>query len=920
MSGQIFGRDAELQALTAFLGAIEHSATAMVLAGPPGAGKTTLMRAASQLAADRGCTVLATTPARADMRLAFAGLADLIEPYVGRVLDGLPRPQADALRAALLLTAAPASPPEPRLIATAFRSAVAQLAESAPVLVAVDDIQWLDPPSESAVGFAARRFGSERVGLLCAQRTDKPGAQLPLELSRGRLSCNLVPLGGLSIGALHRMLHTRLGRSFPHPTLRRIEAESGGNPLIALEIGRALTRRSDGTYVRALPVPDSLSGLVDEHISELPVAVRAGLELMAILPGVATATYVAAGVDEAELDAAVEAGVLEPAGSHLAFAHPMLRSAVEAMIPPARLRELHLRAARLTENTEDAARHEALAVTEPSAAVAGRLEDSARAAVSRGAPRNAAELFELAASLTPDGEHADKGRRIAEAARYQALRGDLAAAASLLRQFLASAPAGPHRAAALAQLGRLVTDEDGPRAVELLNEALAQAGPDPVLIAEVHMSLSEAMSRSGAPERALDEARCAIVAAERAGGPELISAAIMTACSMQLLDGREVDQDLLQRALSVEDELGLEACMENPASLVAGQASFLAGRLEEAEAHWRRVLAACEVTGQEYWRPDMFMRLSQLAVCRGDLEAAAALAAQGLECAEQLDHPHVLAALLWASGLSAVYRGEVDTATTLARKAMEVAGEASTPTFRLRGESLLGMLELAQGNYRAAADCLGPLAVRWRSGSARFLVTTGLDLEAVDALIGAGDLEQAAALVTDMAATAYGPVGNAIIARCRGHLAAARGDLREGVAQLTTALRLHDQVSPQPLARGRILLLLGGIQLRRKERAAARATLTEAHELFARAGARLWAERALAELARISGRAPAPTDLTATELRVADLVAAGRTNKEAAAELFVSVRAIESTLTKVYAKLGVRSRTELAAVMQHASR
>ncbi len=153
----------------------------------------------------------------------------------------------------------------------------------------------------------------------------------------------------------------------------------------------------------------------------------------------------------------------------------------------------------------------------------------------------------------------------------------------------------------------------------------------------------------------------------------------------------------------------------------------------------------------------------------------------------------------------------------------------------------------------------------------------------------------------------------AIIARCQGHLAAARGDLQGAVDQLQQALRLHDQISPQPVARGRILLLARRRAASAQERGAARATLAEALALFERAGARIWADRARAELARISGRGRGPADLTATELRVAELVASGRTNKEAAAELFVSVRAIESTLTKTYAKLGVRSRTELAA-------
>jgi DNA-binding CsgD family transcriptional regulator len=609
----------------------------------------------------------------------------------------------------------------------------------------------------------------------------------------------------------------------------------------------------------------------------------------------------------------VEAGVLEQAGSRLQFAHPLLRAAVAGRIPPARLRELHALAASLTDLPEDAARHQALAAPGPSSPVAASLEAAAMAAVNRGAPGNAGELFELAAALTPEDQYADRSRRVAEAGRLLVLGGNRPAATAILERFFATAPTGSPQADALARLGALLTDYDPPRAIALLEQALAAPTADAALAADIHVTLAEVSSRRGDPVRALDEARRAVAAAEAAGRPALTAGAILALCQMQLMDGRPVDEALLNRALEIENELGISACMENPPAVIAGLASFLAGRLEEAEAHWRRLLAACDATGLEYWRPDMFLRLSQVAVCRGDLDAAAALAAEGLECAEQQDQLHAVAALLWGCGLAAACRGDVEEARELARRGMLVAAKTSTPTFQLRNEALLGTIDLAQGNYQAAADRLGPLAARWRSGSARFLVTIGIDVEAVEALIFAGDLEQAARLVADMATSAHNTLGAAIIARCRGQLAAARGELGEAIDDLQQALWLHDQISPQPLGRGRILLLLGGVQLRLKERAAARATLSEALALFDRAGARIWAERARGELGRISGRAPGSSDLTVTELRVAELIASGRTNKEAAAELFVSVRAVESTLTKAYAKLGVRSRTELAA-------
>lgn len=190
--------------------------------------------------------------------------------------------------------------------------------------------------------------------------------------------------------------------------------------------------------------------------------------------------------------------------------------------------------------------------------------------------------------------------------------------------------------------------------------------------------------------------------------------------------------------------------------------------------------------------------------------------------------------------------------------------------------------------------------------------------DAAEALIGAGELDEAAAVLSALERDLASPVTAALTARCRGALAAARGSLDAAVRELTEALRLQDLMAAQPLDRGRTLLVLGGVQRRMKHRGAARATLSEAMDTFDGVIAPLWAARARAELARVSGRAPGPTDFTVTERRVTELVARGMSNREVAAELFVTVRAVESTLTKAYAKLGVRSRTELAARLHEA--
>ena len=914
MSAGVFGRDAELGALAGFLDGQPAGPGALVLAGAPGAGKTTLLRAGAALAAERGFAVLQTMPARSEVRLGFAGLADLLEPRLPDVIGELAPPQARALRAALFLEEAPLRPPEPRLIAVAFRAAVTALARSVPVVLVIDDVQWLDPASEAAVGFAVRRLEREPVRLLCAQRTAGPGADLPLELAQAKMRAGLLPVGGLSLGALHRMLRTRLGASFSHPTLRRIEAGSGGNPFIALEIGRALVRRgvtSDPTA--ELPVPETLSKLVGERLGALTAPVVDALRQVAVMPDAPADTYVAAGVGAAALDGAVLAGVLEPDAGRLRFTHPLLAAAVTGAIPPARKRELHAAAARVVRRPEERARHRALASSGRSARVAAELEAAAESAAGRGAPATAAELFELAASLTPDHDQARSRQRRLDAARQLALAGETRAAMASLERLVASAPPGPQRADALIQLGEL-REDDLVAATALLEEALVETADDRGRTAEVRLALSDLWLKRGNGARAISEARAALPGAEAAGSPALLATALAHTFDLGLMHGDRVDERLLTRALELER--GIDRLLPGtPPSWLAGLWHLLQGRLDAADKELRMVLARAEADGVEHWRADTQLRLSQVAARRGDAAGAAEHAARSLEIAEQLDRPHTICAALHGCACAELLAGNAESARALAVRGAELAEQAGDPPYTVLNQALLGSLDLALGDCPAAASRLTALVSRLPVLGIRPTTQT-IWADAVEALAAAGELAQAAQVTAQLERLIREPVTAALAARCRGLVAAARGDGDAALAELASALRLHDQVCPMPVERGRTLLVRGGVQRRLKQRAAARATLSEAVAVFDGIGARLWAARARDELARISGRGPGSEDLTITERRVAELVARGMSNREVAAELFVTVRAVESTLTKAYAKLGVRSRTELAVRME----
>ena len=918
MPDGVFGRDAELSALDAFLAGLSSAPGALVLAGEPGAGKTTVLRAGLERAEGLGYTVLRTLPSPSDMRLAFAGLADLLGSHLDAVLPGLPSPQRRALGVALLTEDAPPVPPEPRMIAAAFRNAVLALAATAPVVLVIDDVQWLDAPTGLAIGFALRRFEAERVGLLCAQRTEQPGAGVPgagvpLDLDRARFGTEVLPLGGLSLGALHRLLSTRLGIPLSHPALRRVHAESAGNPFVALEIGRALARRGIVRITEGpLPVPDTLSALIAERLRELPASVADALGIVAVMPGAPVSRYLATGIAGSDLDAAVLAGVLEADSGRLRFSHPLLASAVLAAVPPARLRELHALAARQAADTGEKARHRALAAG-PSAEIAADLDEAARLAERRGAPGTGAELLELAADRTPDDQPDDRHRRLLSAGKLLHVAGETRAAAAVLGELAASTPPGLRHAEVIAQLG-WINDDDYEAATRLLEEALAEAGGDPGLCARIHSYLSDHWEVRGDIGKARTQAYQALAYAERAGDQALLAALLAHAFGCDWRCGGEADEWQLARALELERGLTVPISHLAPPSQVAGMYLIRVGRLDEAAQALERVLARAEADGVEYLRSDTLRLLSAIATCRGDPRRGMALAQAGLDLAEQLASGQLASAQLYACAFAALALGQPGEVAEFTRRGQDLSRKVGDQVFLRCHEIHLGELDLARGDFAAAAAQLRRLVSHIPELGRNF--ASELVPEAVEALIGAGDLDAAAGLLARLEDDYAAPATAGAAVRCRGALAAARGRLDEAVTELTEALRLHDLMTCQPVQRGRTLLTLGAVQRRLKQRRAARETLTEAIATFEGASAAIWAARAREELARVSGRVPGTGELTTTEARVAELVARGLSNREAAAELFVTVRTIESTLTKIYAKLGVQSRTQLASYLR----
>ena len=375
----VLGRDEELARLGAFLDRVAVGPAGLVLDGEAGIGKTELWRSAVAGAREGGYAVLEARPSEAERELTFAGLSDLLAG-LGDEITALPAPRRRPLSVALLLEESGGSPPDARGIAVATLELMRRLASRGPLLVAIDDVQWLDRASAAALAFALRRAPPERVGVLLACRAGEPAA---LELDRTSDPERLV-VRPLSLGAVRLVLGQRLGVTFPRATLRRLYERSGGNPFFALELGRALRDRVGALGPGDdLPVPVDLARLLRERLASLPPGTAEPLAAVAALAEPARRFVEADGA----LDPAFAAGVLVLEGDRVRFAHPLLAAAAYEALPPAARLALHRRLADVVADPEQRARHLALGAVGPDPALAAVLDEAATRALARGHPR-----------------------------------------------------------------------------------------------------------------------------------------------------------------------------------------------------------------------------------------------------------------------------------------------------------------------------------------------------------------------------------------------------------------------------------------------------------------------------------------------------------------------------------------------------
>ena len=480
----VVGRERELAALRAF--PRSDGPAALVLTGWPGIGKTTLWEACVAEARTAGLRVLSARPSDAEARLVFGVLIDVLDGVGSEELAHLPAPQLEALEVALLRRAAPVDgAPFANAVAVGLLGALRALSEEDRLLVAIDDVQWLDPASTTALAFAARRLDPDRVAFLLARR---PGPVTALEQALEPQGVDRIELDGLSLGGTRRLLLERLGLSLSRPVMRRLYDATLGNPLFALELGRTLVVDGVPSLGGELPVPERVDELLGTRVAALPEAPRRVLTIVALSPDLRLGQLLQVS-DEQALAEAVASGVLVVDGDHVRASHPLIAAAAARDCPPADRRALHCLIAETGIDGELRIRHLALAATEPEAELAEAVSAAAGAAARRGSAPAAAELAEHALRLTPT-DHPAHVERLLQLGAYLEIAGEKRRLTDLLMPIVDSLPAGPPRARAWFLLtgGDVTSNRE---ILDFFERALAESATEPRLRAAIRRTAGE---------------------------------------------------------------------------------------------------------------------------------------------------------------------------------------------------------------------------------------------------------------------------------------------------------------------------------------------------------------------------------------------------------------------------------------------
>jgi DNA-binding CsgD family transcriptional regulator len=901
----LIGRDAELAAIRDLIANASGDGAVLILRGEAGIGKSSLLAAAVDGAADAGVRTLQVTGVRTEAHLPFAGLHQLLRPLL-KGLEALPPPQRSALAAAFGLE--DGSVLDPFLVSLATLTLLTDAAAERPILAVVDDAQWLDGPTDEVIGFVARRLGSDPVALLVAIRdgedpTAVESAGLPVVAIR--------PLGEANA----RELLTRRDGDLSTSVAERILRQAAGNPLALVELPAALDHRATDTTRDLLPLTARIEQAFAGQLVDLPEATRkvlllAALHDLGILDEILAAGRQAgmAGGGLADLSPAVDTGLVELDDGHLRFRHPLIRSAIVQRATDAERRDAHTALAGCATDPDRVAWHLATAATGPDASIAALLDSAAERAERRGAMAVAVTSLEQAARLSPDG--ASRGARLLGAAdrAYELGRYDI-----MLRVLQAADPLDVPTLEDRRQTWLLALQLTGPKTareeqtIRLVVEAARRVSADDVHLSQALLALAAARSwwmdvaaevwdsvvelaTEVAPSP--DDPRLLYVkaaAAPRFGG-EVVDrlwrrlssatpldphdARVLGTCAMWVGDldaatqffGASTDQ------IRREGRLGLLA----RGQILSGWCAAHLGRLSEAGPELEEGLRLSIETDQENFIATAQVALTQYHALRGDLARSAVALAEAERHARQA----------YADGLLAhVYHAR-------------------------------GLFELAAGHHADAFDSLRHIYESGHEGS-HLVVASWAISDLVDAAVPAGNAAKASDYLDTLErhpGLLASPWQRISMAYARAVLAAAADD--DAAAEIAFDVALGADRERWQLARARLLLAYGSWLRRRHRVAASRDPLRSARDLLDAIGVPWMADRARRELGATGEVSAAPRtrsvdDLTPQELQIARLAASGLSNREIGEQLYLSHRTVGFHLYHAYPKLGISSRAQL---------
>lgn len=904
MSGLVIGREREIAEAQGFLAEAAERSSGVLFVGDPGVGKTTVWAAVLDEAVDRGFEVLVARPSEAEAELAFAVLTDLFSRVGGQVFAELPAAQRSALDQALRRSES-ATAVDPTAVALAVLEAFRMLSASTPTVVAVDDLQWVDAPSLRALTFAFRRLEDARVGVVTTVRTGFE-YELTRLASGGSSSFGRIELGGLDKRHLAELVLERTGRTLTAPQLERLAQLSGGSPYYALELA--------ATGDPELRVPETLAAVLRTRLATLSESARA-VGLTAAILGRFDAAVI--GSDHgAQLDELQAAGIVDEHTGSVWFAHPLLASTLLEMHTDEERRSVHRSLADALDDPDERALHLAHGTEAASETVALELEHAASRLDRRGAPEAAALLAERAAALTPEGDASATTRRLIVAADLYTAAGEgREHVLPLLDHLAETLPAGPERARVLVRLGWLgalldtITTND---AVAYQERALVEGEGSPEVAAAAHSTLARLCGVAGDYRAWLRHAELAVEVGAALEANAMFPSPFAELGFAKLIAGQGLDEQLFQRGIEVESRLARVSEPYQSPTMWLGLGLLYTGDLARARSLILQQLELAVELERVRSASGCVLQLVELEVRAGNLPRAEAYAAEFVHLDRQLRGE--LSDEWYPSAIVAVHLGRVEEARRVLSAGIEYCQTIESTKWLVQQLWALGHLELSVGNLVAARDVLVPLPQLLRQSGLGEWSVHPVHPDAIETLVGLGEIDEAAALTAEL--EEYGrrldrPWGLATAARSAALIASARGEVDEALEGAERALEEHERLD-WPFERARSLLVLGSILRRLGRRRDAAAALAEARSGFGSVHNPLWLAKVEAEERRLGGRRSTGDDLTPNEERVAELAAQGLRNAEIASQLYVTPKTVEATLSRVYRKVGVRSRTELA--------